>query len=217
MATNIFAKATELKTQPKAKKSDRAEIQVPGLMALARIDAAMKALKALKETHETKVHAFMRDYFVRVGCATKSQPENFRGLDGAASASMELRKRSVNSQLTEAQVLLCTQYGVPVAESADRVETFVINPAYLENSELMEKVGLALSKVKGIPEDFIQKQVATKKMIVTDESLASIFSKPVDDATKLFDVVGVLAVKPKIDEKIDATLKGLADLIGDDD
>jgi len=181
-----------------SKKAEKVEIKIEGLHTVAALDAAEKAIKGLKESLRGSVDAQIVDYFVNASTATKRQPENFRGIENDASASCELRKRSVKSPLNEQEVQILAENKISVEEVVDRAETFIINPKYVEDTKLMSRVGLTLGKIPGMPADFIQKQEAKRTTVVSDAALAEVFAKPSDKVAELLRIVGVIALKPTL-------------------
>jgi hypothetical protein len=198
---NLFDSA---KVAPAAKKSlkkaEKVEVEIEGLRTVAALDAAEKAIDGLKKSLRGSVDAQILDYFVNASAETKRVPENFRGVEADASASCELRKRSVRSPLNEVEVKILEENDIPFEEVTDRPETYIINPKYVTDAKLMSRVGLTLGKIPGMPEDFIQKQEATHTMVVSEESLPAVFAKPTDKVAELLRIVGVIALKPKLDE-----------------
>lgn len=209
----MFSTAKTVQTKKTAaKKNDKRSVEIEGLAQLASIDAVIKALTALKTTIEGDVKSAMAVEFITEGCAAKKRPENFRGIettelqvaDGeiksvAASASCELRIRSSASALSDAEVETLTEAGIATQEAVSVVETYVVNPAYKDNGEILGLVEKKLKGVKGIPEDFIQFQPGEKKTIVGPDALDTLFTLPAEKARDLLSVVGVLAIKPKLD------------------
>lgn len=215
--TNVFANAkTHTKAAKAAAKPDKQKVEIEGLSAYAALDAVEKAVKALKETDRAPINEQMLDHFVAEGLRIGRRPENFRGIEDAtfhnpesdtdesgfeSSASMELRARSTASALDEAAQGLLLANGIPVEEVEDRPETFIVNPAYANDAKVLEDVSKALSKIKGLPADFIMKQESTKKVVVAEGSLDAVFADRTRDpglVRELLKVVGVLAVKPKL-------------------
>jgi len=196
---NMFAKAATINTTKPAaaKKSDRPEVAIAGIENLASIDAVMKALTALRATVEETVKGQMHDQFVIDGHKIGRKPDSFVGTENGATASCELRKRSTMSVLTDDDVALLEAQGITYETVETTKECFVINPAYKDDSKLLEKVSTALEKVPGMPEDFIMMQTGVYKRVVTDETVNQVFAKGVAD--DLLGVVGVLAIKPKIE------------------
>ena len=199
--TNLFDNA---KVAPAAKtngkKADKVDVKIDGLHTVAALDAAEKAIAGLKKSLRGTIDTQIVDYFVNASAETKRQPENFRGYEEDASASCELKKRSVKSPLNEVEVKILAENNIPFEEIVDRAETFIINPKYVEDEKLMMRVGMTLGKIPGMPEDFIQKQEAVRSTVVSEESLPTVFAGPTDKVAELLRIVGVIALKPKLDE-----------------
>jgi hypothetical protein len=212
---NVFAKAqAAAPAAKKTKKDDKVVVTIAGLEELAAIDAAMKSLKAIRETLESDVKTAMKDQFVNTGIKAGKRPENFKGNEGIASASCELRARASNSPLSADEVALLAKYEIPTQTVDTVTETFIINPKYLNDSALLEKVGNAIGKIKDVPEDFIQKQNAVSKTIVAEGALDVLFAK--NDAnlvSTLLGTVGVLALKPTIGDKVKEAMSLVSKLL----
>jgi len=197
MNNNLFATATVAPEKKSAKKGAKAEIQIAGLEVYAALDAAYKTIEALKKDAREAIDAQIKGYFVKEGAALQAQPANFRGVDSDASASCELKKRSSRSALNEQEVQLLEEAGIPVETLQDKPETFIINPAYLSDTKLMNKVGEALGKM-GLPVDFIQKQEAVTTTVVSEASLAALFEKQLADIEALLPILTITSVKPTL-------------------
>lgn len=209
IAVNPFETAVVVQPKTAAKKGDKAIVTITGLELVAALDAAEKAIKSLKTEARGDVDDQIRTHFVTEGIRTGHQPENFRGQEGKASASCELRKRSSASALSEVEVALLTENGISTEIVEDKTETFIINPSYLADAELMGKVAKLLAG--NVPLDFIQKQVSVKKVVVTDASMIEAFrSKNLADLIK---VVGTIALKPKLETGLSATFKLISELV----
>lgn len=191
---NIFAQAKVIEAKPaKSKKDDKTEVRIAGLEDYAIICDLVKNLTTIKETVGETVKNEMRKIFA----SSKTKPENFRGIDGKASASCEMRKRSSTSPLTPEEVELLSRNSIPFDTVAVTEERYVINPAYMNDQKLLEKISEALSKVKGLPDDFIMLQKGTEKSIVSDRTIEKVFECGLGES--LIDTVAVLAIKPKMD------------------
>lgn len=195
---NMFT-AAKTKTAPAAKGKGKAkvEVQLSDLENYATICATIEQLEALRDTFCENVKGQVEEYFVETGTVNAARPENFKGVEGAASASCELRKRSTRSALTAEEVAELEALDIPVGTETVQEGCFIINPAYSQDDELLAKVAAALGKVKGLPLDFIQRQEAVERRVVTDETIAAVFRKGL--AERFFKTVGVLALKPKVD------------------
>ena len=192
-AKKVNTKATGAATKKKA------EITMVGIRKVAALSAAIKTLTAIMETVGAEVKDEMAAEFVRAGLALKRRPENFRGVDNDASASCELRARSTASKLSTDEVELLTKSGITVETVVTSVDTFVINPKYVEDMAIMAKVEAALSKVKGLPEDFFQKQDGKSAQVVGPNALDELFKLKANKVAELLPVVSVLAIKPKME------------------
>lgn len=192
-SVNFFETAKVIPApKTKAKKDDREVVQIDGLEDVAALDALIKSLTALKDSLRGPVDAQMRERFIEGS-------ENFFAFEGQAEASAELRKRSVASVLTAEEVEMLEKEEIPVEKIEKTAERFVINPAYMNDQELLGKVSAAMSKVKGMPIDFIQKQAGLTVSVVGDDTFKEAMATP-ELAEKFIDVVGVLALKPKLND-----------------
>lgn len=196
---NLFANA-KVATKPvkTAKAKDKREVQIEGLANLAAVDALIKTLSAVKETLEAEVKAqAIEDFKEQV--ATYNKYENFRGVDDGASASCELRKRSTASALNEADIDLLNKFKVPFGKDIKVESCYRINPRYTGDSKLLENISKAISKVKDVPEDFIELQEGVEKNVVTEDTVNVACKNPAA-FNALIGVIGTLAIKPKLDE-----------------
>ena len=198
---NLFTKAAAVPAAPKKeKKSDKVELKTARLAQYAAVNALMKSLETIQATLKGDIEGQMVTYFKGVVVDTKKKPDSYRGIDGEASASLEFRKRSVRSILTDAECETLTNAKIPYGEDVKVTECFVINPKYSEDSALLEKVSGALSKIKDLPEDLIQHQAKVATRTVTDETIDGLCKDPILFA-QLFNVVSVLAIKAKTNVK----------------
>lgn len=204
---SLFSNAKTIDAKPAAKKgSKKEEIQLAGIETIAQIDALTKILAAARATIEAETKSAAMDLFVDM--ADGKRPENFRGVEGDASASVELRKRSTASALNEGEIQHLTSLGLKVEKAVAVQELFAINPAYAGDAKLLEKVSKALEKI--VPVDFIVKQEEKSKTVVTDETIDGAFAA--NDRTAI-EIVSVLALKPKLEvtnvDKLFATVQKL--------
>lgn len=203
---NMFDKAKATEAKPaKGKKSKGREVQVKNLNQLASIKAVLAALEGMAATTEAEIKAQMSEEFVTEGCAIGRRPENFKGIDKGATASCQIRKRSSRSVLTEGEVELLEANGITYETIDDVEDTFIINPAYSGDSDLLEKISKKLATIKGLPEDFIQHQEGKSRHVASDDSVQQIFTLEPEVTSELLDVVATLAIRTKLDN---ADLKG---------
>lgn len=189
---SMFANAKVVKAA-KAPKAGKVEVKMVGLQSLAEVDALIDALSALKTTLAAEVKSAAFEHFISV--ADGKRPDNFRGVEGIASASIELRKRSTTSPLGEAELALLAEHDIPAEKLVATQKMFGIDPKYTGDTALLDVVSAALEGK--VPEDFIVVQEERSKTVVTDETLRVAFSKNVRD---VIAAVTVLAIKPKLDE-----------------
>lgn len=220
ISTNLFtsAKTVAAKTS-KAKKPTVPAVEVEGLENYAALDALEKAVKTLKETARATVNTASKEIFVDAGTKINAKPENFKGKEGNATASIELKKRSSASGLSDIEIEQLAKAGIPTEEVADRDETYIFNPAHLE---WLAKNGAAVSKALiklGAPADIIQLQEASKKTVTTTESLDVLFTKPAKIVNELLTIVGTIAIKPSFEDQDKAfdLVRKLAGKVGLDD
>jgi hypothetical protein len=197
--TGLFAKAKTL-TKPvtAAKKQERQEIPVAQLQQLCEIKALMQTLEGVYKSLEGEVKEAGFAEFLTMTQNTGVRPDSFRGIDGMASASVEMRKRGTNSALNEDECKLLREHNIEPFEQEVQKQLFAINPAYAEQENLMAKVEAALSKVKDLPEDFIVQQAGVTKFVVTDEMMDKAFKNGDGEVLR---IVSTMALKPKLNEE----------------
>lgn len=218
--SNMFNAAKDKATKPKkasTKKGSKAEVTITGLRQLAAIKAVMKSLEATVDTLDGELKEKTLEHFATEGAKTGTKPANFPGVDDDATANCQLRKRTSRSVLTDADVELLEEHGVPYDTSEDITTTFYINPDYKDDEELLSRVGDALENVKDIPTDFLQYQEGTPARTVTDESMAAAFtSKDENTIRQLLTVVGTLANRIKFTGDLGEAMDVVKGLLTDD-
>jgi len=200
---NLFAAAGKV-AAPKspAKKADKAEVQLPGLQQLAEIDALMKALAGAKTSLEQEIKATAFQHFFDEAQETAKRPDNFKGLDGIASASIEMRKRSTASALSEDEQKMFEANNLKFEKIVSVQQLFGINPAYASDDKLLQKVSAAIEKI--VPADFIVVQEEKFKYVVGDETIEAAFKNKAP--REIIEAVTVMAIKPKLESTDIATI-----------
>ena len=189
-----------------------------GLSDLAAIDALMKNLKTIRDTLEADIKDQMVSYFVENGCEAEKRPENFRGIDGnLASASCELRARSSASALTAAEQSICEEFGIGTRVNEIIADTYIINPAYATDENLMNKIVKKLNTISGLPEDFLLKQDGFEKIVPDENAIEKFFSLPEEDARTMIRIVGTLAIKPKFSGELSQAIDLVKEVLDNDD
>ena len=208
----LFAKAATVKAPEKKSRKPEAEtVEMSGLERHAALCAAIKALTALKDAEEANLKDFASGYFVATGCERKDRPANFKGIDGDAEASVQLKLRASTSPLSDEDQALLTKDKIPFGEIVSQEEAFLINPAYTNNMKYLDQIEQALEAAEVVlPDDFFQRQEKVAKQVATEDSLKAIFKKTAPVARKLLSVVGCIAHKPTLEgdcfAKLDAIL-----------
>lgn len=182
----------------KATKTDKKDvINLPGLKDVAMIDALMKTLESVKKTlsKEIKNEAFDMGY--SVVCETGKRFDSFRGVDGVASASIEMRKKAGNVELAEEEVKALRDVGIEPHLAVTVPATFGIDPKYAQDTKLLEKISKLLEG--NVPEDLFFRQEEVSKLVVSDE----VFDKACALKNKLprsvLESLTVMAIKPKLE------------------
>lgn len=212
----MFSNAKVLKTAGSSKKKEARHVEINGLETLAAIDAVIKSLSALKETVELDVKEQMLSEFITDGVAIKRRPENFKGIDGMAVASCQLKARSSASGLNDAEIAVLDDAGISYETTEQVASTFVINPAYKDDQALLSTIEKKLKTIKGLPEDFILLQEGKSKVVITDNSIDEVFaSADAGKIRRLLPVVSTMAVRPTLDEgDVNFAFDKIKELIG---
>ena len=214
---NMFAQAKANAAEPKAKaksKKDRDEVTVDSLNEYAAVDYVIKTLESLKETYKGEVTDQMMTYFVETGLRFKAQPKNFTGTDTNATASCQLRKRTSRSNLTPADTDTLDNLGISYDTVEDVTTTYIINAKYKDDEKLLGKVNVALSKIKDIPEDFIEMQVGQPRKVVTDVSVREAFDlTDAGDLESALNIVATFAIRPTYKDTMKKALDFIKSLV----
>lgn len=195
-APNLFATAAAMPAKaPKASKSDtKQEIEIKGMEKLAMVDSLITLLEGVKGTYEAQVKGQMGDLFYADVKNKAAKPESFRGVEGIASASCEIRKRSTRSALTEAQCEVLRGAGLEPNKAISIPALFAVNPEVAGNMELLGKVSEALNGI--VPANFFVQQKEQYTFTVTDEMLAQACRERMP--REVIDLLTTLACKPKL-------------------
>lgn len=208
-AINLFEKAKAAAPKGSPKKPEAPRIETEGLAQYAMIDALEKQLKSLKETIRPTIDEQMYAQFLA------NRGQNYKGKESThASASLELRKRSSASGLTDAEVTICEKKGI----SLTRIEgDFKLNLTGMSVKKL-EEVSAAINSVKGLPEDFLTFDGSKARTITTETSIEEAFKlNDPEDIKQILMIVGTLGIKPKTDATIGTIIAVVGDLLVDDE
>lgn len=198
---NIFATAQPVKSMAsKPKKGEKELIGMDDIEQYSHVDAILKGLESVKETLAATIKAKALGMFIERAKGRK--PESFRAAEGDASASIEMRKRSTRSALTDEEVIVLEQLNIPVETSITVPRMFGINPSYCGDMKLLEKVSAAIAAL--VPADFIVVQEEKSTRVVSDSTFDEAWKQGV--SAEVVSMVGVIAIKPKLETTDIATL-----------
>lgn len=198
---SIFANAKTVAAKPTAAaKKTKAEINIAGIQQLAEIKAMMASLEAVQKTLEGEIKEAGFGEFLNMPGSIR--PESFKGIDGFASCSVEMRKRSTASVLNVDEVAVLEKMGLKPFTQVVTTEMYGINPAFAADQNLMAKVSAALESI--VPEGFIVLQEGVSKKVVDDAlcDAAFLLTNSEDRATAI-RMVTTMALKPKLDAGYD--------------
>jgi hypothetical protein len=159
----------------KAAKKGKPEIEIAGVEHLAMIDALQDTLETLRATIEGEIKAQAVEHFVDHIAETGQRPENFNAVEGGATASMQLRRKSSSHALSDEAVALLKEHGIEPEKQIVTPELFAINPAYAGDKALLTKVEKAIAKI--VPGDFIMMQDEVAKFVVSEDTFNKAISK----------------------------------------
>jgi len=215
---NVFAKAkasVDAVGTKSSKKGDKRVVEVNNLENYASVCALLTSLEAVKAALELEVKGQVLENFIETGVASKVRPDNFKGVEGVASASCELRKRDSRRALSEDEIQMLDVEGISYDTNEKQVGAYMINPKYSAEQETLEKVAKKLEGIKGLPEDFIiyQPQISTK--VVSDTTISQLFQKSKEVVSRLIGVTTTLALKPKmeVENSMEESLNKVRDLL----
>lgn len=181
--SNMFEKAIVTETvKPKAKGKAKPQIDVKDLHMYAALKAAEKAIGTMVETLQEDVNGIALEAFIASG-----RSDSIQGIDGDTTASLQLRKRTSRSVLSEQEVLVLDELNISSEKSAD--SRFYINNKYAEDGKLLEKVAAALEGI--VPEDFIGH--TGERFVTTADSVREAFANC--DETNLRDVLKIVTTQ----------------------
>lgn len=195
----MFSTAKSLPAKPTAvKKPPRAQHEIKGLENLAKLKAMGELISSMTKTLEASIK--VAGFAIFMDTKGSVRPSSFEALDGTATCSVEMRKRGVNSALSEEEVLVLRSENIEPAKQVITPKLFAINPAYMEDTALLAKIEKALTKL-GVPEDLIVKQDEVSKFVVNDEMLDSAFKTTGTEA--VLSIMTTMALRPKLSDEYD--------------
>lgn len=146
-SANMFDKAkatTPTKTVGKG-KSAKPQFDIESLREYAALKNAAKQIDAALETLKEEVNDQALEIFLN-----SQDKASFQGIEGDTTASLQMRRRSSRSILSEAEAALLGTHEIDVVKTED--SRFYISRDYSDNPELLGKVSAALDGI--VPDDF---------------------------------------------------------------
>ncbi len=182
--SNMFAAAKEkqpAKTTGKG-KATKPQFNIDSLREYAALKNAAKQIDTALETLKEEVNEQAFEIFLN-----SQNKASFQGIEEDTTASLQLRKRTSRSTLTEAEQALLESHGVSIKKTED--SRFYINGRYSDDMELLGKVSDALEGI--VPEDFLGH--TGDKYVVGDDSLNEALR--IDDEDARRDVTKVVSTQ----------------------
>ena len=204
-SANMFEKAkdaTPAKTVGKGSKT-KPQFDIESLREYAALKNASKQIDAALEVLKEEVNDQALEIFLN-----SQSKESFQGIEGDTTASLQMRRRSSRSVLSEAEQALLTANEIDIVKTED--SRFYIDRQYSDDSEMLSKVAAALEGI--VPEDFFghtgDKYIAGPECLVqalkvTDE----------DERRNLVKVVGTQATRANFGGSNEEALAVLKDVI----
>jgi len=201
---NLFDKAK--KATPAStgkKKSTKPEYGVDSLRDYAALKNAQKqieaALELLKEEVNEQAFAIFMD---------RRDPASFNGVDGDTNASLQLRRRTSRSVLSESEMAVLEQHHIDIMKTED--SRFYIDRRYSDDSEILGKVSEALDGI--VPDDFFGH--TGDKFVVGGEALSQTMKIDDDsDRAVVAKIVGTQAARTKFGGSNEEALEILREVI----
>ena len=181
--SNMFEKAKgDTAPAPKKKGKVKPQLQVDELHTLAALLAAQKTIKTMVDTLQADVNSEALSSFL-----VRQKKDSIEGVDGDTTASLQLRKRTSKSALSEQELAILEEKGIDVEKSAD--SKFYINSSYADDADLLARVSDALEGI--VPEDFFGH--TGDKYIVGDNAVTQALE--LDDEADRRAVVNIVATQ----------------------
>lgn len=215
---NIFVNAQVVESKKPASKSKAPELPVVGIAEYAAYCSVIDTVTGLKEAKKKEICDVANGLFLNEIRDTKRKPTNFRGVEGNASGSIQFKKRSTVSALTDEQASVLDEFKIPYETVADRPSTFIIGEEYAQDADVLGKLNKAIAPLiaKGeLPANVIQKQEATTKRVVTDDTLDAVCKiEDMEALAALVPVVSSTAINPTTTDDIVTCLAHVIECLG---
>lgn len=201
---NMFEAAKAKQPTKKAPgKNAKPQFDVESLREYAALKNAQKQIDAALETLKEEVNDQALEIFLN-----KQNKDSFQGVEGDTTASLQLRKRTSRSSLSEAEQELLDAHGVDTKKTED--SRFYIDRRYSDNAELLGEVATALEGI--VPDDFFGH--TGDKYVVGDDALSQALSIADENTRRdVIKVVGTQAARCNFGGSNEEALDILRDVI----
>jgi len=165
------------------KKAGNPEIVMQGIADLTAIDRVIEDLEDAKKAVDTKVREAANKMLLDEGCVLKRRPGNFHGIETevvngvSLTHSVSIELRNSGAALSEEAIRVAEEFKIPTEEKVSVSETYIINPDYSQNMDVMQKVVDALNAAissGSVPADILQFQPGSKKTVCIDTTLPAV-------------------------------------------
>jgi hypothetical protein len=164
--------------------------------AAKQIDAALELLK--EEVNEQAFNLFME----------RRDASSFNGVDGDTTASLQLRRRTSRSVLSESEMNILESHNIDIEKTED--SRFYIDRRYSDNADLLGQVSEALNGI--VPDDFFGH--TGDKYVVGGEALSQTMKIDDDsDRAVVAKIVGTQAARTKFGGSNEEALDILREVI----
>lgn len=191
----MFASAKTFAKPAASPKSKSRTIAVEGIREIGALKLITENLASVQTTLTDELKSYaINEVWLKEGRASGTVPANFRAVENSevddvkieSHGSVQLRPKSSRQVLKDEEVALFDLHEIPYKVQVEGVETFIINPAYAENIELLEQIEAALAVIPGLPADLFMKQEAKRTNIVSEATLPAIFKLAAAKVTNPF-------------------------------
>lgn len=182
-------------------KKEVRNVNIPEAYEYAALCALIDNLVSIKETKGKILNDIAQEEFIKEGIFQEGAPDSFNSDYENSSVNFQLKKRSTRSVLNQEEIDILTKAGITTEKIETRVETYIINPKYKNNTKILNKVVKTLTNVKGIPDDLFLKQESDSQYVVGKDVLNEIFEKKRANSTykKLLDIASIQAIVSKFE------------------
>lgn len=205
---NLFEVAKSKPTKASNNTPTVEVVKTTHLESYACADALKKQIESLMKVLREPVEAQMMDKFI------SNRGENYKAEDGSASATLMCTKRSSASGLKPNEIELLEQHKIPM----EKIEgDFKLNVVGVPMEKLQE-VSDAISKIKDLPDDFIQFDTSKARTITTEESIKKVFLvNDVEVQKQLLKVASTFMIKPKTSARMEKIISKISLLLIEED